>query len=96
MKLRPIEDRVIIKPETPPERTKCGLTIATMVDRETTYRGKIVAHGSGVRLKDGTVRSLDVSIGETVVFEKTVGIEINQDGEKYVVVREPDILFVLE
>jgi chaperonin GroES len=95
MKIRPMDDRVIVKAEVPTTTSKGGIVLASLIDKETTVRGKIVAVGPGVRSKNGDVRPLDVQVGEVAVFVKTAGTEVTDGGEKYLVVREADILFVL-
>ncbi len=95
MKLRPMHDRVIVKADAEQTKSKSGIILAHLASKETTVRGDVVAHGNGAILESGEVRELDVSVGDIVVFDKTLGTEVIDDGEKYISVREADIMFVL-
>ena len=95
MKMRPLQDRVIIKRVKEEERTKGGLIIPDTA-KEKPIEGLVVAVGNGKALEDGTVRKLDVKEGDRVLFGKYSGTEVKIDGEERLIVREDDIFVVLE
>ena len=95
MKMRPLQDRVIIKRVKEEERTKGGLIIPDTA-KEKPIEGLVVAVGNGKALEDGTVRKLDVKEGDRVLFGKYSGTEVKIDGEEHLILREDDILGVIE
>jgi chaperonin GroES len=95
MKMRPLQDRVIIKRVKEEERTKGGLIIPDTA-KEKPIEGLVVAVGNGKALEDGTVRKLDVKEGDRVLFGKYSGTEVKIDGEEHLIMREDDILGVIE
>ena len=95
MKIRPLHDRVIIKREEE-ERTSAGGIVIPDSATEKPIRGKVVAVGNGKILEDSTVRKVDVKKGDNVLFGKYSGTEIKMDGDELVVMREEDIMAVIE
>jgi chaperonin GroES len=95
MKIRPLHDRVVIKRLKEEEKTKGGIVIPDTA-KEKPVEAKVVAVGNGKILEDGSVRALDVKVGDTVLFGKYTGSEIKLGGEDHVVLREEDILAVIE
>jgi len=95
MAIRPLQDRVIVKRVKEDEKTKGGIIIPDTA-KEKPVEGKVVAVGNGAILKDGKVRPLDVKKGNRVLFGKYSGTEIKIDGEDHVIMREEDILAVIE
>jgi chaperonin GroES len=95
MKIRPLQDRVIVKRVAEEERTKGGIIIPDTA-KEKPIEGEVVAAGNGKVLEDGKVRPLDVKAGDRVLFTKYAGTEIKLDGEEHLVIREEDILGVVE
>ena len=95
MKIRPLHDRVIIKREEE-ERTSAGGIVIPDSATEKPIRGKVVAVGNGKVLDDGSVRKVDVKKGDNVLFGKYSGTEIKMDGEELLVMREEDIMAVIE
>lgn len=95
MKMRPLQDRVIIKRVKEEERTKGGLIIPDTA-KEKPIEGLVVAVGNGKVLEDGTVRKLDVKEGDRVLFGKYSGTEVKIEGEEHLIMREDDILGVIE
>ena len=95
MKLRPIEDRVIVKVKEVANVSKGGIALVAAVDKVQPLRGKILAVGEGKRRDDGSLQPMDVQVGDTAVFEQSLGHEITEAGEKLYVVREADILAVI-
>jgi len=95
MNIRPLQDRVIIKRVKEEEKSKGGIIIPDTA-KEKPIEGKVIAVGPGKVLEDGTVRKLDVKAGDTVLFGKYSGTEVKIDGEDHLIVREDDILGVIE
>lgn len=95
MKIRPLHDRVVIKRLKEEEKTKGGIFIPDTA-KEKPVEAKVIAVGSGRILEDGTVRPLDVKPGDTVLLAKYAGSEIKIDGEEHVVLREEEILAVID
>lgn len=87
--MKPINDRVVIKPATAEETTKGGIIIPDTA-KEKPQRGEVVAVGPG---KDGNL--MTVQIGDTVLYGKYAGQEINFEGEDYLIMREDDVLIIL-
>ena len=95
MNIRPLHDRVIVEREEE-ERTSAGGIVIPDTATEKPIRGKVVATGKGKILEDGTVRPLDVKAGDKVLFGKYSGTEIKIDGEELLVMREDDLMAVIE
>ncbi|MBX3230564.1 MAG: co-chaperone GroES [Labilithrix sp.] len=95
MNIRPLQDRVILKRVKEEEKTKGGIIIPDTA-KEKPIEGEVVAVGNGKLLDDGTVKKLDVKVGDRVLFGKYSGTEVKLDGEERLIVREEDILAVLE
>ena len=94
-KIRPLHDRVIVEREEE-ERTSAGGIVIPDTATEKPIRGKVVATGKGKILDDGSVRPLDVKAGDKVLFGKYSGTEIKIDGEELLVMREDDLMAVIE
>lgn len=95
MKIRPLHDRVIIK-RLEEERKSPGGIVIPDTATEKPIRGKVIAVGSGRITEKGEVRPLDIKKGDTVLFGKYSGTEVKVDGEELVVMREDDIMAVIE
>jgi len=95
MKIRPLHDRVIVK-RLEEERTSPGGIVIPDSAAEKPSQGKIVAIGKGKILEDGSVRALDVKVGDKILFGKYSGIEVKVDGDDLLVMREEDIMAVIE
>jgi chaperonin GroES len=95
MGIRPLQDRVIVKRLEEEEKTKGGIIIPDTA-KEKPIEGKVIAVGNGKVLEDGKVRKLDVKAGDTVLFSKYAGTEIKIDGVEHLIMREEDILGVVE
>ena len=95
MKIRPLQDRVIVRRVKEEEKTKGGLFIPDTA-KEKPIEGTILAVGNGKVLEDGTVRKLDVKEGDRILFGKYSGTEVKVEGEDVLIMREDDILGVLE
>ena len=95
MKIRPLQDRVIVRRIKEEEKTKGGLYIPDTA-KEKPSEGSVVAVGNGKILEDGSVRKLDVKEGDRVLFGKYSGNEVKIEGEDHLILREDEILGVLE
>ncbi len=95
MRIRPLQDRVIIKRVEEEEKTKGGIIIPDTA-KEKPLEGKVIAVGNGKILENGEVRPLDVKEGNRVLFSKYAGTEIKIEGEELLMMREDDILGVIE
>ncbi len=95
MKIRPLHDRVIVKRVEEEEKTKGGIIIPETA-QEKPLEGKVIAVGKGRILEDGSVRPLDVKADDRVLFSKYAGTEIKIEGEEFLMLREDDILGVIE
>lgn len=95
MKVRPLQDRVIVKRIAEEEKTKGGIIIPDSA-KEKPSEGDVIAVGSGKANEKGTVRALDVKKGDRVLFGKYSGSEIKVDGVDHVILREDEILGVIE
>ena len=95
MNIRPLHDRVVIK-RMEEERTTAGGIVIPDTATEKPSRGEVIAVGHGKLLENGDVRALDVKVGDTVLFGKYAGTEIKIEGEDYIVMREEDIMGVIE
>ena len=94
MKIRPLHDRVIIK-RLEEEKTSPGGILIPDSAAEKPVRGEVMATGNGKLLENGSVRPLDVKVGDKVLFGKYSGNEVKVDGVDYLVMREDDIVAVL-
>ena len=94
MNLRPLGDRVVLKPVEREEKTKSGIVLPDTA-KEKPQEGLVVAVGNGKILENGTKLTLEVKEGDRVLFGKYSGTEIKVDGEEYLIVREDDVLGIL-
>ena len=95
MAIRPLHDRVLIQRVAEEQKTKGGIIIPDTA-KEKPAEGKVIAVGTGRVLEDGKVRPLDVKPGDRVLFGKYSGSEVKVDGEEHLILREDDILVVIE
>ena len=95
MKIRPLQDRIIVKRIAEEEKTKGGIIIPDTA-KEKPIEGKVLAVRNGKVLEDGKVRPLDVKAGDRILFSKYAGTEIKLEGEEHLIMREDDILGVIE
>jgi chaperonin GroES len=95
MKIRPLHDRVIVKRLDSEQKTKGGLFIPDSA-KEKPVEGTVLAVGNGKILEDGTVRKLEVKAGDRILFGKYSGTDVKIDGEEHLIMREDDILGVVE
>ena len=95
MKIRPLHDRVVIR-RTEEERTSPGGIVIPDAAAEKPIRGEVIAVGNGKVLDNGQVRALDLKAGDKVLFGKYSGTEVKMDGEEVLVMREDDVMAVIE
>ncbi len=95
MKIKPLQDRVLVRRVKEEEKTKGGIIIPDSA-KEKPIEGVVIAVGNGKALEDGTVRKLEVKAGDRVLFGKYSGTEVKLDGEDALIMREDDILGVVE
>ena len=95
MSFRPLHDRVLVRRVKEEEKTKGGIIIPDTV-KEKPQEGKIVAVGSGSRGEDGKITPLDVKAGDRVLFGKWSGTEVTIEGEELIIMKESDILGIVE
>lgn len=94
MNIRPLRDRIIVQRIEEGEQ-KIGGIIVPDTAKEKPVQGKVIAVGAGRLQEEGTVVPLDVKTGDTIVFGKYSGTEVDHEGEKYLILREDDVLAVL-
>ena len=95
MKIRPLQDRVIVKRLEEEEKTKGGIIIPDTA-KEKPQEGKVIAVGKGKVNDDGKLTRLDVKVGDKILFGKYSGTEIKLNGVEHLIMREDDILGVIE
>jgi chaperonin GroES len=95
MKIRPLQDRIIVKRVAEEEKTKGGIIIPDTA-KEKPLEGKVIAVGNGRVLEDGKIRPLDVKAGDRVLFGKYAGTEVKIDGEDHLILKEDDVVGIVE
>jgi chaperonin GroES len=95
MKFRPLQDRLLVIRETGEEKTKGGIIIPDTA-KEKPLEGKVIAVGNGKVMEDGKVRPLDIKAGDRILFSKYAGTEIKIEGTDHLILREEDVLGVIE
>jgi chaperonin GroES len=93
--LKPLADRIIVKATTAEEVTKGGIVLPDTA-KEKPQEGEVIAVGPGRLLDSGKVASMDVKVGDKVVYSKYGGTEIKLNGDEFVVLRQDDVLGILE
>ncbi|KAB2899906.1 MAG: co-chaperone GroES [Kofleriaceae bacterium] len=95
MNVRPLQDRLLVRRVQEEEKTKGGIIIPDSA-KERPLEGNVISVGSGKRLEDGTLVALDVKAGDRILFGKYAGTEIKIDGVDHIILREDEVLGVLE
>jgi chaperonin GroES len=95
MKFRPLQDRILVRRVEKEEQTAGGIIIPDTA-KEKPQEAEVVALGNGKRMDDGKVVPVDVKVGDRILFGKYSGSEIKVDGEEYLILREDEILGILE
>ena len=96
MKLKPLNENIIVKPIAEDEMTKSGIILPDTIDKEKPEKGEVIAIGAGKTLDNGQKAPMSVNVGDTVIFKKYSPDEIKIDSIEYLVVSESDILAILE
>jgi chaperonin GroES len=95
MKIRPLQDRLVVRRVEEEEKTKGGIIIPDSA-KERPLEGEVIAVGSGKRLEDGSLVALDVKQGDRILFGKYAGTEVKVDGVEHLILREDEVLGVLD
>ena len=95
MKVRPLHDRILVKRLDQESKSKGGIIIPDTA-KEKPMEGRVVAVGGGKLADDGTITPLEVKKGDRILFSKYSGSEIKLDGDEHIIIREEDVLAVLE
>jgi len=95
MNIRPLQDRLLVKRVEKEEMTKGGIIIPDTA-KEKPQEATVVAVGNGKSLDDGSVRPLEVKVGDTILFSKYGGTEVKIDGEEHLILREDDVIGIVE
>jgi len=95
MKIRPLQDRILVKRVEEEERTKGGIIIPDTA-KEKPQMGQVIAAGNGKKTEDGKIIPMDVKKGDKVLFSKYSGTEVKVEGEELLIMREDDILGIVE
>ena len=95
MKIRPLYDRIVVKRIEEQETTRSGIIIPDSA-QEKPQEAEVIAVGHGKRLEDGTLVALNVKVGDRILFGKYSGNDIRVDGQEYLIMREDDVLGVLD
>ncbi|ACD96635.1 MULTISPECIES: co-chaperone GroES [Trichlorobacter] len=95
MKLRPLHDRIIVKRLEGEEKTAGGLFIPDTA-KEKPQKGEVIAVGNGKKNDEGKCAPLDVKVGDSILFGKYAGTEVKVDGDEFLMMREDDVLAVIE
>jgi chaperonin GroES len=94
MNIKPLGERIVLKVMESEERTKSGIVLPDTA-KEKPYMGKVLAVGPGKVMDNGQRASLDVKVGDQVLFAKYAGTEVKLDGEEYMVIKETDIFGIV-
>ncbi len=95
MKFKPLKDRVLVKYSEEDEKSSGGLYIPDTA-KEKPQKGEVIALGPGKVTDDGKLQKMDINAGDIILFEKYAGSKINMDNMEYLIIREEDILGILE
>ena len=95
MKIRPLQDRILIKRVEGESKTASGIIIPDNA-KEKPMEGEVIAVGAGKKLDDGKLNKPDVKVGDRVLFSKYAGSEVKLDGDEHLILREDDLLGVVE
>lgn len=95
MNIKPLRDRVVVKPADRAEKTTGGIYLPDTASKDRPTEGEVVAIGTGVLNKDGSKIALEVKAGDRVLYSEYAGTEVKLSGEKYLILKQDDILAVL-
>lgn len=96
MQLRPLGDRVIVKPAAKEEMSKAGIILPDTIDKERPEQGEVIAVGPGKLLENGSRAPMSLAIGNKIVFKKYSPDEVKVDDQEYLVISETDVMAVIE
>ena len=96
VKFRPMHELVVVQPIKEEKKTAGGIVIPDAVGEDKPYKATVLAVGSGRALVDGTVRPLDVKVGDIVVYAPSAGLIVKYEGEEYTFIREGDLIAVIQ
>lgn len=95
MKIIPLHDRILVKRIEQETKTKSGIIIPDTAQNEKPTEGEVIAVGTGTRDQNGKLIPLDVKVGDVILFAKWGGNEIKVDGEEYLIIKESDVLAIV-
>jgi chaperonin GroES len=95
MKFKPLKDRLLVKYSDEPEKSSGGLFIPDTA-KEKPQKGEVVAAGPGKITDDGKLQKMEIKVGDVVLFEKYSGSKINIDNEEFLIIKEDDVLGIIE
>lgn len=95
MALKPLGDRIVVRPLEAQERTKSGLVLPDTA-KEKPQEGKVIAVGTGRLLDEGSVKTLEIRSGDRVLYGKYAGTEVSLEGDDFLILREEDVLAVVQ
>ena len=95
MALKPLADRIVVRRLEAQDKTKSGLILPDSA-KEKPQEGKVISVGTGRLLDDGTIKSLEIKSGDRVLYGKYSGTEVSLEGEEYLILREEDVLAVVQ
>jgi len=96
MQLRPLGDRVIVKPTAKEEMTKSGIILPDTIDKERPEQGEVIAVGPGRLMENGSRAPMNLKVGDKILFKKYSPDEVKVEGNEYLVLSESDVMAVLE
>lgn len=96
MKLKPLHDYVVVQGITKEEKTKSGILLPDTIDKERPEQGKVISVGPGRTMDNGQLSSMSVKVGDQVMFKKYHPEEFKLDGEEFLVIRESEIIAIVE
>ncbi|MDD5622510.1 MAG: co-chaperone GroES [Actinomycetota bacterium] len=95
MKYRPLGDRLLVKPNPSEEKTKSGIVLPDSA-KEKPQEGKILAVGKGAKDEKGNIIPMEVKVGDVVLYSKYSGTEVKIDGQEHLIIKESDVLAIVE
>lgn len=96
MAIRPLDDKIVLEAVKREEKTASGIMLPDTAEKERPEQGKVIAVGQGKLLDNGQRAAMSVKVGDTVIFSKYGPSEIKIDGKEYLVVKEEDVLAIIE
>ena len=96
MSIRPLGDRILVKPLKEEEVTKSGIVLPDTVDKEKKMEGEVIAVGPGKLLENGQRAPMDIIVGQKVLFKKWGGEEVDIDGEEHKILSQDDVMAIIE